>query len=178
MVISAAIAARSWRAEHVCEHISKIPCDEVFVEPHIVEFSPMSCALCGAQLSENGTALAHMAAHLRTLLPHGDVWSSNHLCLRVRYFSLNAYMPDSRRVLCSFDCDSAQSFLASQMENWQRTIAATQPERPTKVRRNSNATGSKDDLERQLLLISIRLGLRNARVVPLLNSICYSTVKL
>ena len=84
----------------------------------------------------------------------------------------------SRRVLCSFDCDSAQSFLASQMENWQRTIAATQPERPTKVRRNSNATGSKDDLERQLLLISTRLGLRNARDVSLLNSICYSTVKL
>ena len=53
-----------------------------------------------------------------------------------------------------------------------------QPERPTKVRRNSNATGSKDDLERQLLLISARLGLRNARDVSLLNSICYSTVKL
>ena len=39
----------------------------------IVEFSPMSCSLCGAQLSENGTALAHMAAHLRTFLPHGDL---------------------------------------------------------------------------------------------------------
>ena len=63
-------------------------------------------------------------------------------------------MIDSRRVLCSYDCDGAQSFHASQMENRQRTIAAIQPERPTKVRRNSNATGSKDDLERQLLLIS------------------------
>ena len=64
------------------------------------------------------------------------------------------------------------------MENWQRTIAATQPERPTKVRRNSNATGSKDDLERQCLLISTRFRLRNARDVSLLNSICYFTVKL
>ena len=87
-------------------------------------------------------------------------------------------MIEFRRVLCSFDCDSAQSFLASQMENWKRTIAATQPERPTKVRRNSNVTGSKDDLERQLHLISTRLGLRNARDVSLLSSICYSTVKL
>ena len=46
------------------------------------------------------------------------------------------------------------------------------------IRRNSNATGSKGDLERQLLLVSTRLGLRNARDVSLLNSICYSTVKL
>ena len=66
------------------------------------------------------------------------------------------------------------------MESWQRTIAVTQPERPAKVRRNSNAaaTGGKDDLERQLLVICARLGLRNARDVSLLNSICYSTVKL
>ena len=35
----------------------------------IVEFSPMSCSLCGAQLSENGAALAHMTAHLRTFSP-------------------------------------------------------------------------------------------------------------
>ena len=120
----------------------------------------------------------HIFVHFSRMV----IWSSNHLilhvCLRVRCCSLNTYMIDSRRVLCSFDCDSAQSFLASQMENWQRTIAATQPERPTKVRRNSNTTGSKDDLERQLLFVSTRLGLRNARDVSLLNSICYSTVKL
>ena len=75
VVISAAIAVRSWRAEDVRGHISKIPCDEVFVEPRLpreVQRSPMSCSLCGAQLSENGAALAHMAVHLRTFLPHGD----------------------------------------------------------------------------------------------------------
>ena len=146
----------------------------------IVEFSPMSCSLCGAQLSENGAALAHMAAHLRTFLPHGDlVQQSSHTAYVFActlLFTQHVY--DSRGVLCSFDCDSDQSFLASQMENWQRTFASTQPERPTKVRCNSNATGSKDDLERQLLFISTRFGLRNARDVSLLNSICYSTVKL
>ena len=90
------------------------------------------------------------------------------------------YMIDSRRVLCSFDCDRAPCFLTSHMESWQRTIAATQAERLAKVRHNSNApaTGSKDDLERQLLFICARLGLRNARDVSLLNSVCYSTVNL
>ena len=81
-------------------------------------------------------------------------------CLCVRCLSLNMNMIDSRRVLYSFDCGSAPCFFTSHMESWQRTIAATQAERPAK-RRNSNAPapGNKDDLERQLLFISTRLGL-------------------
>ena len=116
------------------------------------------------------------------------IWFGNHLflhvchprCLCVRCCSLNTDMIDSRCVLSSFDYDGAQFRLTSQMESWQRTNAATQPERPAKVRRNSNATaaGGKDDLERQLLVICARLGLRNARDISLLNSICCSTVKL
>ena len=135
---------------------------------HVDDAPSLSVRSCQKMVRHLLTWL-HIFAHFS----HMVIWSSNHLCLRVRCCSHNTYMIDSRRVLCSFDCDSAQSFLASQMENWQRTIAATQPERSTKVRRNSNATGSKDDLERQLLLISTRLGLRNARDVSLLNSICY-----
>ena len=81
-------------------------------------------------------------------------------------------MIDSRRVLCSFYFDGAQCFLTSHVESWQRTTAVTQAERPAKFRRDSNApaTESKDDLERQLLFICARLGLRNVRDVSLLNS--------
>ena len=49
---------------------------------------------------------------------------------------LHIIMSDLRRAIDSFDCDSARSVLTRLIEHWQRTIAATQPERPTKVRRN------------------------------------------
>ena len=38
-----------------------------------VEFTPCRCSLCGEKLSEKGLAHAHMAAHLRTFLPDGDL---------------------------------------------------------------------------------------------------------
>ena len=78
VVVSAAIAVRYWRAEHVLkDSVRRGFCRASLAKgsptQRIVEFSPMSCSLCGAQLSENGAALAHMAAHLRTFLPHGDL---------------------------------------------------------------------------------------------------------
>ena len=91
--------------------------------------------------------------------------------------SLNTFMINSRHALSSFDCDSAPYLL---WESWQRTMAATKAERLAKVlvATQVRQRRSKDDLERQLLFICARLGLRNARYVSLLNSICYSTVKL
>ena len=151
---------------------------------------------CGAILPSRVCLRTHLCAtrHLRTWLHtfahsfHMVIWFRNHFILHVchpRYLyarccSTNTYMIDSRRVLCSFDFDSAQCFLTSHMESWQRTIAVIQAQRPAKFRRNTNATAteSKDDLQRQLLFICARLGLRNVRDVSLLNSICYSTVKL
>ena len=131
VVISAAIAVRYWRAEHVCGHISKIPCDEVFVEPRLTRevqrselLNFLRCrVLCVVRSCQK------MVRHLLTWLhifahySHMVIWSSNHLCLRVRCCSINTYIIDYRRVLCSFDCDRAKSFLANQMEHWQRTIA-------------------------------------------------------
>ena len=112
----------------------------------IVEFSPMSCTLCGAQLSENDTALAHMAAHLRTFRPRGDLVRSIisfYMCVALSLctllFSSNTFLIDSRRVLC---------WRAGREPSQRHGLSGLH-----KVRRNSNApaTGSKDDLERQLL---------------------------
>ena len=126
VAISAAIAARSWRAEHVCEHISQIPRDEFFVEPRLPKEAQRSellnflrclvlCVVRSCQkMVRHLLTWLHIFAHFSRMV----IWSTN-VCLRARCCSLNTYMIDSRRVLCSFECDSAQSFLVSQMENWQ-----------------------------------------------------------
>ena len=73
----AVLASRTCQRTHLKDSVRRGFCraslDKGCPTQRIVECSPMSCTLCGAQLSENGTALAHMAAHLRTFLPHGDL---------------------------------------------------------------------------------------------------------
>ena len=73
----AILASRACLRTHLKDSVRRGVCRASLAKgsptQRIVEFSPMFCSLCGAQLSQNGAALAHMAAHLRTFLPHSDL---------------------------------------------------------------------------------------------------------